>query len=129
MGKRIPPKDATDLLKNWLKGPGNAIKGKGLKDAYETWFSIEELEKYIKYVKEHIPAEEKPGIRVYYGKYAQGGGPNPTKGLTTVFLAPTKEEEQTNDDGSTEMVNSNDYSLEAYNDGSTKWPPTNYNSI
>ncbi|MCM8570589.1 hypothetical protein NE848_14430 [Gramella jeungdoensis] len=121
MGQQISPAQAKELLKNWKNGPGNAINGKGFKDAFETWFSIEELEEYIAYVKANIPASEKPGIRVYYGKYKPDGGPNPVKGLTTVFLAPTK-----GGDANNLQDTQNVQTLNAYNDGGTGWPPKDY---
>lgn len=119
MGQQIPPSTGEDLLKNWKNGPGNAINGQNFKDAFETWFSVAELEEYLAYVKEHI--SDNPGIRVYFGKYKPEGGPNPVKGLTTVFLVPTK------GDGNQDLGTvQNDKTLNAYNSGGTKWPPADY---
>lgn len=119
MGQQILPETGKNLLKNWKKGPGNAITAKGFKDAYETWFSVAELEEYLAYVKANIP--ENPGIRIYFGKYDPTGGPNPVKGLTTVFLAPTS-----GDGGNNLDAVQNEETLNAYNDGGTKWPPSDY---
>lgn len=123
MGQQIPPAKGKELLENWEKGPGNAIKGKGIKDAYETWFSVAELEEYLAYVKEYI--SDNPGIRIYFGKYNAGGGSNPVKGLTTVFLAPTKGGGNGGEEVNLEEVQ-NDYDLNAYNDGGVGWPPKKY---
>lgn len=127
MGKRILPSKAEELNKNWRgkngKGPGPAIAAAGFKDTYETWFSIDELEAYLEYVKSHIPAEDNPGIRIYFGNYGKDGGSK--KNQSTVFLAPTR---QVNDEIDTDTTNENDYSLDAYNDGEGPWPPAPYNS-
>lgn len=120
MGNQIQPSDAKKLLKNWKNGPGNAINGKGFKDSFETWFSVEELQEYLNYVKENSNGPN-PGIRIYFGKYEQGGGPNPVKGLSTVFLAPT-----TGGNGGNLDDTHNDYTLNAYNSGGTKYPPAEY---
>lgn len=128
MGKRILPVTADELNKNWRgkngKGPGPAIAAAGFKDSYATWFSIEELEKYLQYVKDNIPAEEIPGIRIYFGNY--GADVASKKNQSTVFLAPTRKKVSQQDE--TKSINENDYSLDAYNEGNQPWPPAPYDS-
>lgn len=122
MGKRISSKEAKDLFDNWRSrsGPGGAVERAGFKDSYETWFSIKELKEYLQYLEDNISAEQNPGLRIYFGSY--GDIPGPKNKLNTVFLAPTKEEDL---EGIVE--NSNDYTLDAYNSGGTKWPSDPYN--
>ncbi len=124
MGNRIKPVKAQELNKNWRgkDGPGPAVDKAGFKDSYETWFSVEELEDYLNYVKENIPAEEKPGIRIYFGNY--GKEASSKKDHSTVFLAPTR---RGNDQENAATTNENDYSLDAYNNGEQPWPPAPYN--
>lgn len=128
MGKRIPQSDAEKLCQNWTgsnqpnnaKSPGKAIKGAGFKDTYETWFSVEELETYLEYVKQNI--SDNPGIRIYFGNYGKNVGPG--NNASTIFLAPTS-----GGGGSTEFDGSeieNDYNTEPYNSGGNKIPPIAY---
>lgn len=121
MGKRIPTNVAKELFSNWtaVGGPGKAISRAGYRDTFESWFSLTELKEYIQYLEDNITPEQNPGVRVYFGSY--GNQPGPQKGFSTIFLAPTREV------SSEEVVqNSNDYNLDAYNSGGTKWPPVAY---
>lgn len=126
MGERIKPVRAKELNENWRgkngNGPGPAVQAAGFKDSYETWFSMEELEKYLQYVKDNIPASENPGIRIYFGNYGVTG--DQKNKLSTAFLAPTRQVESQTDGGTT--TNENVYTLDAYNDGSQPWPPDPY---
>ncbi|WP_456424648.1 hypothetical protein [Lutibacter sp.] len=61
------------------------------KDALSSWFSLEELENYIAYVKEVGVKKgiDINGLRVYFGAYGENKK-NPVKNnLSTVFLVPT----------------------------------------
>ena len=61
-------------------------------DANAVWYSIEELERYINYVKtEGInKGYDVDGIRLYLGKYPSDPNKyNEKAGMTTVFLSPT----------------------------------------
>lgn len=64
-------------------------------DATAVWYSIEELENYINYVK--CQGTEKginvTGIRLYLGVYPNDNSYNEKAGLTTIFLSPTKKRE------------------------------------
>lgn len=121
MGQRIKYEEAKKLFDNWTgkNGPGKAVGNAGFKDTYETWFSVQELKDYLKYIEDNIPKDQKPGVRIYFGNY--GNAPGPKKSFSTVFLAPTKEETVAES-----KMNSNDYELDAYNSGGTKWPPKEY---
>ena len=127
MGQRISKGDAKKLCDNWTgstqpnnpKSPGKAVKGAGFEDTYETWFSVEELETYLNYVKQNI--SDNPGIRIYFGNYGKNVGP--ANNSCTIFLAPTKGGDSENVD-ITQIKN--DYETEAYNSGSNGNPPQAY---
>lgn len=127
MGQRIPKDDAKKLCDNWTgknqpgngKSPGKAIRSAGFKDTFETWFSVEELEKYLDYVKSKI--SDNPGIRIYFGNYGKDVGLKDDS--CTVFLAPTKGGDSTGID-MTEVEN--DYDTEPYNSGTGRVPPLDY---
>lgn len=125
MGQRISPEKAKELNENWRGnngvGPGPVVHAAGFKDTYETWFSVEELEAYLAYVKKNIPKDENPGIRIYFGNYGANGSPR--KNYSTSFLAPTR---QVKNDVAGATSNENVYTLDAYNDGDQKWPPDPY---
>lgn len=67
-------------------------------DANAVWYSVEELERYINYVKtEGInKGYTVDGIRMYLGKYPNDPKLGEKAGMTTVFLSPTgaKSDEQ-----------------------------------
>ena len=119
MAQRIKPSDAEKLLENWKSGPGRIISENNIKDAYETWFSVDELMEYLQYIKDNISYN--PGVRVYFGKYEEDAGPGKEKGLTTVFLAPTRGGSR---DNLVEIENEKE--LDPFNLGSGGWPPVNY---
>lgn len=98
--KRISPEEAKELNQNFVKTRGKALnkiveKEEGhphLKDAISSWFSLEEIKKYIAHVEEQ--GKEKKitinGLRVYFGAYAKNDKQSKKKGLSTVFMVPTK---------------------------------------
>lgn len=98
--KRISPEEAKELNQNFVKTRGKALdkiveKEEGhphLKDAVSSWFSLEELKEYIAYVE--AQGKEKNitinGLRIYFGAYAKNDKRSNKKGLSTVFLVPTK---------------------------------------
>ncbi len=127
MGQRITNDKAKKLCDNWTgknqpgngKSPGKAIKGAGFKDTFETWFSVEELQEYLDYVKSKI--SDNPGIRIYFGNYGKDVGPKDDS--CTVFLSPTKGGDSANLD----MAKvENDYDTESYNSGQGGQPPIGY---
>ncbi|MCG9972112.1 hypothetical protein [Christiangramia crocea] len=122
MGQQISPSEAKKLLENWTKpgGPGKTM-GPNYKDTYETYFTVAELKAYLEYVENNI--SDNPGVRIYFGSY--GTGPGPKKGYNTVFLAPTQGGGDAEADVNLDEVQNN-YSLDAYNSGGTKFPPDPY---
>ncbi|WP_026934076.1 hypothetical protein [Christiangramia echinicola] len=127
MGQRIPKDDAKRMCENWTgskqpgnsKSPGKAIRSAGFEDTYETWFSVDELEKYLKYVKDKI--KDNPGIRIYFGNYGKNIGP--ANNSCTVFLAPTRGASEERVDA---IENVNDYDTDPYNSGTGRIPPAPY---
>lgn len=60
-------------------------------DATAIWFSIAELETYIKYIKAEARKQKYTvdGIRFHFGAYPEDKLYEEKAGLTTIFLAPT----------------------------------------
>ncbi|CAM4425821.1 hypothetical protein [Flavobacterium terrigena] len=85
---------ATDLNNRYIeKRSGLILSNIGKEDANAVWYSIEELENYINYVKTKGIENgiEVNGIRFYIGVYPEDGVKYKEKaGLTTIFLSPTK---------------------------------------
>jgi len=98
------------------------------KDSLSSWFSLEELENYIAYVKE---AGEKKGIdinglRVYFGAYGKNIK-NPAKNnFSTVFFVPTILKKQVNQKSVTTVVSdsSDVEGIDGLNFGGTGNPPS-----
>ncbi|TDO71161.1 hypothetical protein EV143_10916 [Flavobacterium chryseum] len=67
-------------------------------DANAIWYSIEELEKYIHYVKTRGIEDgyNVDGIRFYFGVYPDDEQHGDKAGLTTLFLVPTGKKIKTN---------------------------------
>lgn len=67
-------------------------------DANAIWYSIEELEKYIHYVKTRGIEDgyNVDGIRFYFGVYPDDEKHGDKAGLTTLFLVPTGKKIKTN---------------------------------
>lgn len=70
----------------------------GEPDSRWYWFSVEDLEGYIKYVKENAKKQnlKNPGIRIYMGKYPMNHPKNKMAkpeyaGYQTIFLVPTSQ--------------------------------------
>ncbi len=88
----IKPEFAKELNINYLKERSQIItKVLGIKDANAAWYSIEELENYINYVKTEGEKQKIKinGIRFYLGVYPKDFKEKEKAGLTTVFLSPT----------------------------------------
>lgn len=123
--KCIPVEDARELQKTWKKTRGKEIeRGQGYEDCCEFWYSITELEDYIKYVKERSTEQgiNNPGLRIYLGAYSSRGS---NKGLSTIFITPTKEDPAIQNDHTLD-VQINNYSIDPLNDSQQGYPPTQY---
>lgn len=113
-----------DLNRIVKKESGNPKK----EDAISSWFSLEELENYIAYVKEEGTKKgiSVNGLRVYFGAYANNVKKQDKKDLSTVFFVPTKVKQASlQKDGVTAVVASSDIdSIDALNDGMQGYPPS-----
>ena len=114
-------KDLNRIVKN---ESGNPKK----EDAISSWFSLEELENYISYVKEEATKKKITvnGLRVYFGAYSNNIKKQDKKDLATVFFAPTKAKPATllkssslDAEGSSDIED-----IDALNDGAMGDPPS-----
>ena len=100
-----------------------------------TWYSLEDLEGYINYVKEQA-LECKinvDGIRFYFGVYPESEADKTKAGQNTLFMCPTtpsksfsEDNSSKEDDDDNNCGNSEDgIGISAMNYGSTGRPPKN----
>lgn len=92
----IPNDLAVDLSRRYNNERAQLITTNiGKDDATAVWYSIEELENYINYVKTQGTEKgiEVTGIRMYMGVYPTDNSYREKAGLTTIFLSPTKKRE------------------------------------
>ncbi|ETN95681.1 hypothetical protein [Zhouia amylolytica] len=125
--KCITKDNAKKLQKNYVDIIEKILKKElGKQEARDFWWSVEEVEEYIAYVKAEAAKKgyENLGLRFFMGKYDDG-----TKnGQTTMFMAPTKRTDSVSLK-STEPGTGEDETIEdidPYNDGYGKIPPTDY---
>ncbi|WP_037320840.1 hypothetical protein [Salegentibacter sp. Hel_I_6] len=123
--KCISVEEARKEQDEWVKTRGKDIReAEGYEDTREFWYSVDELQEYLDYVKEKSKEQgvEKPGIRFYLGAYPTI---NDKKGYSTMFLSPTKEAAG---DTATAKEDSdpNNYEIEPMNIIQSGDPPTNY---
>ncbi|MGM0933220.1 MAG: hypothetical protein ACQEWD_07225 [Bacteroidota bacterium] len=123
--KCISVEEARKEQDEWVKTRGREIaRGQGYEDTREFWYSLDELQEYLDYVREKSKEQgvEKPGIRFYLGAYPSSKG---KKGYSTIFLAPTK-----GATGETEISEEdsdpNNYEIEPMNIVQGGDPPTIY---
>jgi hypothetical protein len=120
--KCISVEEARELEKGWLDSRRKEIdRAQGYQDTREFFFTIEELEDYLKYVKEESKklGAVNPGVRIYLGAYKPGKF-NRDKSYSTLFIAPTHE--ITNSPTTIE----NNYDIDPYNNTSGGIPPKKY---
>ncbi len=122
---------ASDLSARYSeKRSGLILADIGKEDASAVWYSIEELENYINYVK--CEGTEKgidvTGVRFYMGVYPNDSTTYHEKaGLTTIFLSPTKK--RTLVPNRAEKSARMNTSLEEENVDATEIEPLNYGGI
>lgn len=113
-----------DLNRIVKKESGNPKK----EDAISSWFSLEELENYITYVKEEGTKKGLTvnGLRIYFGAYSNNVKKQDKKDLSTVFFAPTIAKPATLQKSSSTLVESSSdiESLDALNYGQQGDPPS-----
>lgn len=123
--KCVAVNEARELQENWKKSRGKEIeRGQGYVDTREFWYSVEELQEYLDYVKEKSREQgvQNPGIRIYLGAYPKS---QQKKSFSTVFLAPTKGSDSIIE-ASEENDQENNYEIEPLNTVQGGWPPTEY---
>ncbi|MBZ9729162.1 hypothetical protein LB467_05640 [Salegentibacter sp. JZCK2] len=124
--KCISVEKAKQFEKKWVETRGKDIEnGEGYPDTREFWYSLDELQEYLDYVREKSKEQKvkKPGIRIYLGAYPQT---NDKKSFSTIFLAPTKEKSGNSDLETEEDGDENNYEIEPLNDSTSGHPPKTY---
>lgn len=125
--KCITVDDAKELQNKWKETRALDIEqAQGYQDTREFWYSLEELQEYLDYVKEQSTAQgvHKPGIRIYLGAYPKY---TVKKSYATIFLAPTKEKSallEGEEDASNNTENN--YEIEPLNMNQGGYPPKEY---
>ena len=113
-----------DLNRIVKKESGNPKK----EDAISSWFSLEELENYIAYVKEEATKKKITvnGLRVYFGAYSNNDKKQYKKDLSTMFFVPTETKQESLQKSSSFTVESSSdiQDIDALNDGSMDDPPS-----
>ncbi len=113
----IPVSEAIELRNKWLSTRQNTINtALGYDDQNVIFFSVDELQEYLDYVKLQSTRQDipNPGIRIYFAAYSAA-----ETNLATVFLAPT--------DGPTQTSNNN-YNIRPLNSGQDRMPPVIYDT-
>lgn len=90
--KLISKEFAIELNQNYINMRSPIIRQSIGSDDFDcVWYSLEELEGYIAYIK--AEGADKgftvDGIRLYMGVYPSDGSYGPKAGKTTIFLSPT----------------------------------------
>lgn len=121
--KCISVEKARELQNLWKSSRGKEIeRAQKYVDTREFWYSLEELQEYLKFVQEKSAEEgiANPGIRIYFGAYPGAGS---KKSYSTVFLAPTKPLKSIENLDDTQE---NNYSIDPFNHGQGGVPPVEY---
>lgn len=132
--KLITKKFAQELHSNFMKHRASII-AKYIKkeDANAVWFSLEDLENYIHYIKSkgNKTGFEVKGIRFYFGVYPDEKQYAEKAGLMTLFLTATGKRIRTSTPGKIqtfalvrEEENADIESIEPMNYGSIGRPPS-----
>lgn len=122
--KCISIEEARDLQRTWMETRGKAIeRGQGFQDTCEFWYSLDELQEYLDYVREKSEEQgvENPGLRIFLGAYKSSGDKN---SYSTIFLAPTRENRILGSGEQPEQENN--YEIEPLNETHGGWPPKTY---
>lgn len=125
--KCISVEDAKELQNKWKETRALEIeKSQGYNDTREFWYSLDELQEYLDYVREQSDEQgiSKPGIRIYFGAYAKT---EMKKSYATIFLAPTKEKSvEMEQDAEVSNNMENNYDIDPMNITHGGYPPINY---
>lgn len=124
--KCISVEEARELHDNWCENRKKHLeKCLGHEDDREFWWSVEELEEYLEYVKAESKEQgiNDPGIRIYLGAYSKGTC-KMGKGYSTLFMTPTGSSVRSlgKDGGNAQ----NNYDIAPFNGGGAGRPPDDY---
>jgi len=123
---------ARQLNSNYNNKRASLVAGKEEKeDANAIWYSLEELENYIHYIKTNGAKDgyNVDGIRFYFGVYPDDEKHGEKAGLTTLFLVPTGKKAENNTQVQSfalmkEAASSDIESLDPMNYGKIGRPPS-----
>lgn len=125
--KCISVEEAREYQNNWKKTRGREIRqGQGYEDTREFWYSLDELQEYLDYVREKSSMQDikNPGIRIYLSAYPKTAD---KKSYTTLFLAPTKKNTEIyHEESEDSEEQENNYEIEPLNIITGGWPPKDY---
>lgn len=120
---------AKQLNVNYNSKRAASLAGKAAKkeDANAIWYSLEELENYIHYIKTNGAKDgyNVDGIRFYFGVYPDDEQHGEKAGLTTLFLVPTGKKIEEN----TAKIQSFALTKEASSSDIQSLSPMNYGNI
>lgn len=133
MAKRISKDQAKILFEAFKKTKSKELNkivkklsgDKKKEDAFASWFSIQDLEDYVNYLKKN----NANGARIYLGAYSKEEElSEKDEYYTTVFMVPTKMDSATSpadksSDESLASASHDDPDLEALNGGTIGEPP------
>ena len=125
--KCLSVEGAKALQKKWELSRALDI-GRSLeyRDTREFWYSVEELQEYLNYVKKQsaVQGVKDPGIRIYFGAYPKS---STKKSYATIFLAPTKgRSTPLEGEEGTSASADNNYDIDPLNESSAGMPPVTY---
>jgi hypothetical protein len=119
---RINQREAKSLCDNFIRKKSNALDQIiGKEDSNAIWFDINDLEKFLIYVKTEAKNQNQKinGVRVYLGSYDENHINKNLANMTTVFLTATI-------DGENTMGNSDDLKADVLNMGNSGYPPKRF---
>jgi hypothetical protein len=112
--KCISVQNARNLYNNWQNTRAGSLADDGEADTCDFTFSLDEMQEFLDYVKEHSTKAgiTNPGIRIYFAAYN-----NSSTNKATVFLTATEGSDSDSD---------NNYDIDPLNTVVGGWPPNTY---